>query len=47
MIIYNKYNHKQIPRHIQHKVVKPTRPTISKENKEFLKLIKLKVKPNV
>lgn len=47
MIIYNKYNNKQSSKNIQHQVVKPTRPFLTKENKEFLKLLKLKVKPNV
>lgn len=47
MLIYNKYNYKQVPKNISQQVVRPTRPQLTKKSKEFLKLLKLKVKPNV
>lgn len=47
MIIYNKYKYKRNVVNIPARHVTATRPPLTKENKDFLKLLKLKVKHHV
>lgn len=47
MIIYNKTRHINVNRDIPTNHIKATRPSLTKENTAFLKLLKLKIKKNV